>query len=177
MSLKGNHQPQYKSYHANESKQQNYMTSGFQSKEANEQAKTALKNKNIPSSKVSNWQPVITQAAPPPSVPIQVPVISQSNINSGPPPFAQPQSAPQMHPLPPPQPFPIMAMPAQSAVFHTYPAAPIIMQSVPPPMQSTPTGIPQMKIGDHCLAKYWEDGKVSLVSILSRNFLKKFKKI
>jgi hypothetical protein len=58
-------------------------------------------------------------------------------------------------------PFPVMAMQAQPAVFHTYPATPIIMQSVPPPMQQqTPTVMHQLKINDQCLAKYWEDGKV-----------------
>lgn len=168
MSLKGNQQPykSYDSYHSNESKHQkyssssNYMSAGFQSKEANDQAKTALKTKNIPSTpQVSTWQPPPNQQPPAQNVPIQQPiqVMPQANIKTGPPPFAQ--AAPQMHSLP--QPFPVMAMPAQSAVFH-YPTTPIIMQSVPPPMQQpTPTGIPQMKIGDHCLAKYWEDGKVS----------------
>jgi hypothetical protein len=59
---------------------------------------------------------------------------------------------------------PVIA-PATPAVFNmTYPA-PIIMQSVQPPpqMQAVPQNAPTgtMKVGDMCLAKYWEDGKVN----------------
>jgi tudor domain-containing protein 3 len=169
MNLKGNQQQHYK---GNDSKysQSSYPTAGFQSKEGNEQAKNALKTKNIPSqapnnNNNNNWQQHPAPIPTPPShVPIQVPVITQAPMKTAPPPpfsnsgVVQAPATHQMHQMAP-QPFvqhPVMAMPQPATVF-TYQPPPIIMQSVP--MQQAPTGL-QMKIGDHCLAKYWEDGKV-----------------
>lgn len=149
-----------------------YPIGGFQSKETNEQAKNALKTKTVPVQQppkpAGNWQQTPTQ-------PLPVKVIK----NQPPPPFsnppgvAQPAPAPPMHSLPQPFAHPgvIHAMPAviptnpPPAVFHqtiNYPT-PIIMQSVPPPPGMAPQAVSnpqQLKIGDLCLAKYWEDGQV-----------------
>lgn len=160
MNLKNNQQ-HYKGYehHANTTPPSNYpQIVGFQNKEANEKAKTALKTKTIP---IPSQQP-----PPPPPNNWQQP---QQSIP--PPPFpnaiVQSQASHQIHAMPPPQSFvqhptAVMAMPAFQPI--TYQAAPpIIMQSVPThmPQPAPPGGIHQLKINDLCLAKYWEDGKVS----------------
>lgn len=136
MNLKGNQH--YKGYDQQESKHQsystNYPTIGFQSKEGNEQAKTALKTKNFPvPNQAPNWQQ------------------QQQSI---PPPFQNAAQTFVQHP--------VMAMQA-TTVFQPITYPPIIMQTVPAShMQAPPpAGIPQLKINDYCLAKYWEDGKVS----------------
>ncbi|KAG5682920.1 hypothetical protein PVAND_012238 [Polypedilum vanderplanki] len=163
--------------------QGNYPIVGFQNKEANEQAKNALKTKSIPAApKWQSQQQQQTAQAPPPqpqAVPIQM--ISQTHSKGQPPaPFASSTNGPPLHSLQP-QPFvqhPVLhpmptavitANPPPAAVFHATPITyqtPIIMQSVQaPPIQvaattAAPTGIQQqLKVGDLCLAKYWEDGK------------------
>lgn len=215
MSLKGNHQPQYKggvdsklsasnyppltpSTEQKSFSKPGYPIVGFQSKEANESAKNALKTKNIPGAPhpqpshqpnhqskphVNNWQQKQQpQSAPQHQMPVQV-ISQQPMKNQPPPPFPQnvqgvPQTGPApMHTLPQPftvqhQPHPVIhAMPAQvitgssappTAVFQpiNYPT-PIMM---PPPGMGPPQAVsnPQqmMKIGDLCVAKYWEDGQV-----------------
>lgn len=137
MNLKENQH--YKGYDqhapsASESKHQsysaNYPTIGFQNKEGNEQAKTALKTKNFPvSNQAPNWQQ--QQSIPPFQNAVQ--------------PFVQ---------------HPVMAM-QTATVFQPITYPPIIMQTVPTShMQAPPAvSIPQLKINDFCLAKYWEDGK------------------
>lgn len=196
MNLKGNNQ-QYKGADSNnypplapstEAPKQKvfskpgYQIIGFQSKEANEHAKNALKTKNIPgaqqqlnqqqsSKPTSNWQHQ-QQAAPQ----HKMPVISQQTIkNQPPPPFPnaqQPAPAP-LHSLPQPfvqhqahsgiHPMPTAVMPAPATVFHpiNYPT-PIMLQSMPPPGMVQPT----LKTGDMCLAKYWEDAQVKRLVIL-----------
>ncbi|CAG9803049.1 unnamed protein product [Chironomus riparius] len=216
MNLKGNHHQSYKSYDSsyesksssypplvstNETKQNysksnaqsNYPIVGFQSKEGNEQAKNALKTKNIPGNMPQNWQQkqqqqqqqqAPAQQPTPQQVPIPVPVISQQTIKGPPPPFSNnsvpqnaPNQAPTMHSIqqPPPQSFvqhQVMHALPQPTVLATsnppptvYHAAPIsypgqiIMQSVQPPQIQQVPPPQQLKIGDLCLAKYWEDGK------------------
>lgn len=162
----------------------NFPIVGFQNKEANEHAKNALKTKNIPNNQSQpkqqpNWQQqappvtvqkshsmpvqVISQQAiknqPPPPFPVSAPVQQQQAppVHSLPQPFVQHQV---MHPLPPPG---ILQPNPNSAVFHPTPInypTPIMMQSVQQTnMGSRPT-LNQLKIGDLCLAKYWEDGQV-----------------
>lgn len=157
-----------------------YPIVGFQNKEANEHAKNVLKTKNVPAQQ-QQQQP----SKPPANWQSQPPPAPQHVIKSQPPPpFSNPpgvaQSAAQapMHSLPQPFAHPgvIHAMPAvipanpPPAVFHqaiNYPA-PIIMQSVPPPPGMGPqavSNLQMMKIGDLCLAKYWEDGQVKKKNI------------
>lgn len=167
---------------------------GFQNKEANENAKNALKTKNIPGAphqqhqKPSNWQQQPPTSSKQHSMPPNV--NSQQMKTQPPPPFpASPgvvQSAPTpMHTLP--QPFVqhqghsmihtmpgaavIAGNPPPPAVFHqtiNFPT-PIMMQTVPPPPGIVqPVGnMQQLKSGDLCLAKYWEDGQVSSMLLYS----------
>lgn len=189
MSLKGNHQP-YKAGDtklnasnypplvpateppkAKTYTKPGYPIVGFQNKEANEHAKNVLKTKNIAGPQPQPQQQQQHQKLPTNwQQPHAMPVSQQTIKNQPPPPFpnvAQSGNA-QMHSLP--QPFVqhqthsvLHAMPANPpAVFHqaiNYPA-PIIMQGVPPPPGMGPPP-QQLKIGDLCLAKYWEDGQVS----------------
>lgn len=147
---------------------------GFQNKEANEHARNALKTKNIPGNiqqtnqhQSANWQhqkqsapqhkmPVISSQTiknqPPPPFPnAQQP--APTPLHSLPQPFVQHQSQSGIHSMPSPA-----VIPSPTTVFHppiNYPT-PIILQSVPPPTAP-------LKIGDLCLAKYWEDAQVNKI--------------
>lgn len=158
---------------------------GFQNKEANEHARNALKTKNIPGAQQSqqqlplkppsNWQqqqsapphtmPVISHQTiknqPPPPFPTVAKQSASTPMHSLPQPFVQHQAHQVMLPMPPPT---VIANPAPPAVYHqniNY-AAPIILQGIaPPPGMGPPVNNSQLlKIGDACLAKYWEDGQV-----------------
>lgn len=168
-----------------------YPIVGFQNKEANEHAKNALKTKNIPGIQQQHQQKQPPQQQHPQvakqhSTPVTV--ISHQTIKTQPPPpFSNVASSGQnpMHSMPQPfvqhQAHPVIhAMPASAVisanstpVYHqaiSFPT-PIIMQSVQPPPGMGPPNVNNlhpMKVGDLCLAKYWEDGQVR--EILSLNF-------
>jgi tudor domain-containing protein 3 len=156
-----------------------YPIVGFQNKEANEHAKSVLKTKNVPAQQQQQQQKPQQQPTKPPAnwQQSQAPT-KHVGKNQPPPPFSNPPGVAQsaaapMHSLPQPFAHPgiIQAMPAvipvnpPQAVFHqtvNYPA-PLLMQSVAPPPGMGPQPVmthAQMKVGDLCLAKYWEDGTV-----------------
>lgn len=107
---------------------------GFQNKETNEFALSMLKAQGM---------------QPPPEEHLQhdVGAINVSTVNPMPQMPMQVQS--------PPQPNAFMAMPIYNApTIHGHPS--VQMQAI----ATTPMGEYQWNIGDHCLAKYWDDEKV-----------------
>lgn len=161
-----------------------YPIVGFQNKEANERAKDVLKTKSMPAAnkqltsskpQSSCWQ---QKSSGPQQHSMPVSVISQQTIKTQPPPpFSNVTPSVQSHMHPPfvqhPSQPVIHAMPGAavipantSQVYQTINySAPIIMQTVAPPPGMGPPGssIQALKIGDLCLAKYWEDGQVSRI--------------
>lgn len=110
---------------------------GFQNKETNEFALSMLKAQGM---------------QPPPEEHLPHDTITVSAPNPMPPMPIQVQS--------PPQPNTFMAMPIYNApTIHGHPS--VQMQAI----ATAPMGEYQWNIGDHCLAKYWDDEKVGLLFI------------
>lgn len=150
-----------------------YPIVGFQNKEANEHAKNALKTKTIPGipphplqqqqQQPTNWQ---KQSHQPPMPPTAVPISIPQNqppapFANQPPPVVQQQSLPQQfvqptmipHPMPPS----VFSQPMN------YPTQ-ILVSSIPTPQPAVSNPHPSsLKVGDLCMAKYWEDGQVNKV--------------
>lgn len=121
-----------------------YQIIGFQNKETNEYAKNILKTQQ---------QQQQQQAPPPPT----------QQLSAGPPPptaTIYQQAAPIPHALPTAI---TTVIPTQGpAVFHSN--YPIMMQAAPPMTAQPSAALVNGKVGDFCLAKYWEDGQVSVFS-------------
>lgn len=168
----------------------NYPIVGFQNKEANEHAKNALKTQTIPGvvqqppiniihqqqqqhpNQNTNWQKGAHKPQPMQPHPNQV---TMTMKNQPPAPFSNPPPGVVQQSLP--QPFvqqPTMIPHPMPAVFPTpmnYPTQ-IIMQGAPPGIPPSTQQVntqPQhgggLKIGDACMAKYWEDGQVREISM------------
>lgn len=165
-----------------------YPIMGFQNKEANEHAQNALKTKNIPAAQQpsqaqqqqqqqhhkpnpsSNWQqqnqvpqhsmPVVTQqikTQPPPPFPNSLPpTAAPPTMHTMPQPFVQHQAQSVIHAAV------ISGSNAPPGIYHQPYSTPIMMQTVAPPpgMVAQTVNGQQLKSGDMCLAKYWEDGQV-----------------
>lgn len=145
-----------------------YPIVGFQNKEANEHAKNALKTKIIPGipqhplqqqqQQPTNWQKQSHQP------PMQPNTVSMSIPQNQPPaPFSNQQpSVVQQQSMP--QPFVQSAMiPHPMPVFTqpiNYPTQ-ILVSSIPTPQTVSNPHSGSLKIGDLCMAKYWEDGQVN----------------